>query len=198
MLSADYFDALYSGNSDPWEFKTRWYEVRKRALMLAMLPMPRYRHAFEPGCANGEFTVELAARCDRVSACDISHYAVNLTRQRLAKQTRVAVSQAVIPAQWPALEFDLIVFNEIGYYLSAVELQQVLNCIEKTLAPDGIVLVCHWRHSLDDCELDGPSVHAVFEQCLALKRRIHHSEHDFLLDIYVSAHDIHAGTECVP
>ena len=53
MSVADsYFDELFQGNDDPWAFKQRWYERRKRALTLAALPRERYASVFEPGCAN--------------------------------------------------------------------------------------------------------------------------------------------------
>ena len=45
---------MYSQSGDPWELGTRWYEQRKYAITLAMLPNERYAHAFEPGCSVGE------------------------------------------------------------------------------------------------------------------------------------------------
>jgi hypothetical protein len=52
--TAVYFDELYKSSDDPWHLREGWYEHRKRSLTLALLPRPRYRNAFEPGCANGE------------------------------------------------------------------------------------------------------------------------------------------------
>ena len=42
---------LFEASDDPWSFKSRWYEARKRALTLAALPKLRYGRAYEPGCA---------------------------------------------------------------------------------------------------------------------------------------------------
>ena len=68
MFSLDrYFDGLYKSSDDPWNLREGWYERRKRSLTLALLPRPRYRNAFEPGCANGELTAELATRCDALA-----------------------------------------------------------------------------------------------------------------------------------
>lgn len=53
-----YFDGLVAGNDDPWAFRQRWYEQRKRAITLAALPRPHYRAIFEPGCANGELSAD--------------------------------------------------------------------------------------------------------------------------------------------
>ena len=44
-----YFDRMYADAGDPWELGTRWYEQRKYAITMAVLPYRRYRHAFEPG-----------------------------------------------------------------------------------------------------------------------------------------------------
>lgn len=61
--TAGYFDELYKSSDDPWHLRDGWYERRKRSLTLALLPRPRYRNAFEPGCANGELAAGLATRC---------------------------------------------------------------------------------------------------------------------------------------
>jgi SAM-dependent methyltransferase len=186
MVTADYFDALYAADSDPWGFRSRWYERRKRALMMAALPSARYRRAFEPGCANGEVTAALAGRCQSVLACDSSARAVALARRRTGAAPNVKVVQLAIPGGWPAQSFDLIVFNEIGYYLRAHELKQTVNHIVRSLAPPGAVVVCHWRHPIEGCVMDGGQVHAMFARCTDLKRQITHGEADFLLEIYTA------------
>ena len=76
-----YFDELCRRSDDPWRLREGWYERRKRSLTLALLPRPRYRNAFEPGCANGELTAELATRCDALLAAD-------LLTQRRAERVR--------------------------------------------------------------------------------------------------------------
>ncbi len=59
-LSDAYFDRMYSESADPWQLQSRWYERRKYAITLALLPYARYRHAFEPGCSVGVLTEQLA------------------------------------------------------------------------------------------------------------------------------------------
>src|SRR5258708_25102140 len=65
---------------DPWQVASRWYERRKRDLLLAALPRERYAHGFEPGCGNGETTQRLLQRCERLCAVDFSARAVDLCR----------------------------------------------------------------------------------------------------------------------
>ena len=57
----EFFDEFYTEGADRWGFETRWYEKRKRAMTLASLPRERFGSAFEPGCAIGVLTAELAA-----------------------------------------------------------------------------------------------------------------------------------------
>jgi hypothetical protein len=33
-----HFERMYADSEEPWEYRRRWYERRKRALTLAMLP----------------------------------------------------------------------------------------------------------------------------------------------------------------
>jgi SAM-dependent methyltransferase len=119
-----YFDELYRRDDDPWKLRKGWYEQRKRSLTLALLPRPHYRNAFEPGCANGELTAELATRCDVLLAADLNATAVRLARERVAAEPHVRLEQRTMPAQWPheAGPFDLIVISELAYYLDATDL----------------------------------------------------------------------------
>ena len=47
-VADNYFEKLYKGNEDPWSFRERWYEQRKRNLTLAALPRSHYGSIFEP------------------------------------------------------------------------------------------------------------------------------------------------------
>ena len=154
------FDALFRDSDDPWHFKTRWYEARKRALTLACLPAARYAHGFEPGCANGELSAELAQRCDRLLLSDISQRAVELARARLADVPHATVVQAQLPRDWPDASFDLIVISELGYFLDVKSLDALANLTRASLRTGGTVLACHWRRPIQGCALDGDSVHS--------------------------------------
>ena len=134
-----YFDGLFAGNDDPWAFRERWYEQRKRAITLAALPRPHYRAIFEPGCANGELSAELAGRCDRLLCCDTADAAVRLARTRLSLFDHAEVRQSRLPGDWPEEKFDLIVFSEIGYYLDRDDLTAVAQRMGQSLAADGRV-----------------------------------------------------------
>ncbi|WP_207849481.1 MULTISPECIES: SAM-dependent methyltransferase [unclassified Pseudomonas] len=179
-----YFDGLFSANDDPWAFRERWYEQRKRAITLAALPRARYRTIFEPGCANGELSAELAERCDRLLCCDTASAAVNLARTRLSLFDHAEVRQSRLPDDWPEEKFDLIVFSEIGYYLDAQDLTEVIRRISQSLTADGQLLACHWRPPIDQCPLNARQVHDLIHEHLALPRVALHQEADFLLEVW--------------
>lgn len=185
MSVADsYFDELFQASDDPWAFKQRWYERRKRALTLAALPRERYSAIFEPGCANGELSADLATRCNSLLACDTCLPAVELARERLSSFGHTRVIQARLPQQWPDERFDLIVLSELGYYLDEADLNQWIDRALASLTADGQLLACHWRPAIEGCPLDAERVHAILQDRLNMPRLFSHQEPDFLLDIW--------------
>ena len=185
MSVADhYFDELFQDNDDPWAFKQRWYERRKRALTLAALPCERYASIFEPGCANGELSAELATRCERLTCCDTSARAVELARERLSAFDHATVLHARLPEQWPESRFDLIVFSELGYYLDSDDLASWIDRALESLTPDGQLLACHWRPDIEGCSLNAEMVHRTLGLRLPMQKLFTHHEPDFLLDLW--------------
>ena len=179
-----YFDGLFAGNDDPWAFRQRWYEQRKRAITLAALPRAHYRAIFEPGCANGELSFELASRCDRLLCCDTAATAATLARTRLGPFEHAEVRHARLPGDWPDEKFDLIVLSEIGYYLDAEDMKRLIQRAEQSLTADGQLLACHWRPSIDGCPLNARQVHDLLHEHLPLARLVLHQEADFLLELW--------------
>lgn len=187
-----YFEQLYRDDGDPWLVRQRWYEERKRALLLASLPQRRYRNAYEPGCGNGELTVELARRCNHVLAADLSPEALRLARQRLldaGQDAHVSLLHHRLPQDWPRIlpgadKFDLIVLSEIAYYLSPEELARVVEHSVASLAPGGSIVLCHWRPPFAQRIVSTVRVHAAFQDAAGLHRVLRHEETDFLLGIW--------------
>ncbi|MDO9402845.1 MAG: class I SAM-dependent methyltransferase [Polaromonas sp.] len=189
---------MFAHSDDPWGFRNRWYEARKRDLTLACLPAARYRHAYEPGCANGELAAALATRCDRLLASDGSAPALAIARDRLQSMPNVELRQAWLPDDWPAglpgssagegrPGFDLVVFSELGFYLDTAQLSVLIARMKASLASGGTVLACHWRHPVEGHALDGDAVHAALAAQLDMPRLLRHEEADFLLEVW--SHD---------
>jgi LmbE family N-acetylglucosaminyl deacetylase len=175
-----YFDALYAGADDPWGLQDRFYEVRKRELILAALPHPRYRRAFEPGCALGSLSAALAARCDELIAWDLAPRAIEQARARVGGYRGVHVARGQVPRQWPDGEFDLIVLSEIGYYCR--DLAELRARVEQSLTADGTVVACHWRHPAPDHPHSARAVHDAIGA--HLRPVVRHVEEDFWLDVW--------------
>ena len=133
MSAQPYFDEIHA-NEDPFGYRTRWYEERKRDLLMASLTRPGFQRGWELGCSNGVLTERLAGRCERLLATDISPRAAFQARRGLAHLPHVQVHCAQHPQQWPAGRFDLIVCGEMGYYLgpdALVELRDGLHAALK-------------------------------------------------------------------
>ncbi|EPR76708.1 Methyltransferase type 12 [Leifsonia rubra CMS 76R] len=183
-LSGEYFDTFYAGKADPWGFESRWYEQRKRALTLGALPRERFGRVLEVGCSIGVLTEQLAARCDHLHATDIAEQPLKAARERLKNESHVTFHQTDAPGEWPSGEFDLIVLSEVGYYFSEEALSDLVCRAAASLAADGVLLACHWRHPVSDYPLTGDQVHARLQAESNLERFVHHSEEDFLLELY--------------
>lgn len=178
------FDDMFETSEDPWGFRTRWYEARKRSITLTSLPESNYQSAYEPGCANGELAAGLALRCKKLRVSDGSEAAVDLTRSRLAEFSHVHVAQEWLPGDWPCQTFDLIVLSELGFYLSEDAVSTIACNALGSLSTEGTVLACHWRHPVEGFELQGDAVHAILHRQLGLSRLVHHEEKDFVLDVW--------------
>lgn len=189
--SSRYFAEMYGSSADPYGLRTRWYEARKLALLLAALPRARYANAYEPGCGIGATTLALAARCDRLLASDFAERAVQIAASNCAGLPQVRVERQRLPEDWPderaggCAPFDLIVLSEIGYFLDAAQWQRVVESCRRTLAPGATLLACHWRPMFDARRQDTDAVHAALG-ALGLPRILRHEEDDFLLELWSS------------
>jgi SAM-dependent methyltransferase len=183
-LDVGYFRAVYAASPDPYGLAERWYEARKYAVSLALLPRERYGTVFEPGCSIGVLTERLAARCDSLLACDAVQDAVASARARTAGLPGVRVEQGLIPGEWPALSFDLIVFSELLYYFGDADLDRVLSLGNAALRPGGQMLAVHWRHPAPDHPRTGDEVHERLAEHSRLARLAHYRDPDFTAEVY--------------
>lgn len=179
-----HFEELFAASEDPWLFKERWYESRKRALTLACLPRARYARGYEPGCANGELSAALAERCESLLISDGADAAVRLAQKRVAALPNVSVVRTWVPDEWPDGLFDLIVISELAYYLDTNALEKFATKVRASLEPGGDVVACHWRHPIKGCCMNGDAVHAALWRGLGLPRTWSLADPDFCLDVW--------------
>lgn len=176
-----YFDAIYA-QDDPFGYRERWYEARKRALLLASLPAQTFGRVWEIGCSNGELTAELATRCDSLIATDLSARAVALATERTQMHAHVDVRQARHPETWPDGLFDLIVFSEVGYYLDADTLTRMAHGLKSSLRGDGVLVACHWLAPFAQAPQSGRDVHRLLRRELRMQRVFGYGDADVRLD----------------
>ncbi|PPF47247.1 SAM-dependent methyltransferase [Pseudoclavibacter sp. AY1F1] len=182
------FDGVHTDADDPWGLRTSWYERRKLALMLAMLPDTHASIALEIGCSIGESTAALAERSSRLIAVDASAAALRLAEARIAGTASVQLVLATLPHEWDRLEvpdgtLNLVVLSETGYYLAEDELCELLTRSRRALAPTGALVLCHWRGPIVGWPLDGDRVHALAAR-LGMRRLAAFAQDDTLIDVY--------------
>ena len=182
-LGAEYFDELYATRDDPWRLAVRWYESRKRAVTLSMLPRRRFSDALELGCSIGVLTEELAARCDRLDAVDIAEKAVRTAQVRLRDHPNVTVECRDVTTSWPDGARDLIVVSEMGYYLERQALEQLARRCAESLTTDGVLLTCHWRHPVTDYPLSGDETTRVLRRASGLSTLARYEDVDVTIEL---------------
>ncbi|MCV7230356.1 nodulation S family protein [Mycolicibacterium komossense] len=199
-LPDTYFDQIYADRADPWDLATRWYEQRKYAITLALLPDRRYRHAFEPGCSIGTLTELLVQRCDHVTAIDIAEAALASAADRLDAagcRGQVTLSRSALDAPWPAEPFDLVVLSEVGYYLDAELLAEVLRR-ECARLPGVTLVAAHWRHDVADYPLTGDEVHDIIAATPGLVSLGRYRDDDVVVEVFSADGASVAAREGVP
>jgi hypothetical protein len=178
-----YFEQMYRDSEDPWAFGTSLYEQRKYAVTVASLPRFRYRSAYEPGCSIGVLTELLATRCDRLLSSDIIPSALQQAEARLRRRPGVCLQERSIPEQWPSGPFDLVVLSEIAYYFDVTDLGRIMKCVMESTERGAHVLGVHWRGETN-YPLTGEGSHEVMARTPGLLALVHHTEEDFVLDIW--------------
>ena len=182
--SADSFRAHYERHPEGWDFEGSWYERRKRAVTLAALPRERYRAALELGCATGVLTRALTERADHVLGTDLVEAPLALARRNAPD---AEFRRMTVPGEWPDGAFDLVVLSEVGYYLSAEDLDRTIDRVLACLDDDGVLVACHWRHPDTEAVSDGDTVHARLRERWPRPALVSHVEEDFVLEVLPGA-----------
>lgn len=183
----DEFETLFVNDRDPWCFESSWYEARKCNLLLASLPHSHFRAIFEPGCASGFLSQQLAQRCDQLLAWDGAQSAVAYTAERLSTFPGARTGHGWVPEQWPESDFDLIVLSEMVYYLNEHDISHLAERCRTTLnrsGPLASLVACHWRHPFDGAPLGGERVHEILNSHLRIPHVARWRDEDFCLDVW--------------
>jgi trans-aconitate methyltransferase len=182
--SEEHFTGMYLAKDDPWDNAGKWSDQRKYAVMLASMRQPRYRRAYEPGCAVGVFTRMLATRCEEVLAVDCVDEAVLQARAAVADHPHVRVAKALLPQQLPDGTFDLIVVGDLLYYLSGDDMTATIDGLVDRLEPGGDLVSVHFRDRDNGGSYDGFNAHSSVGERPGLTHVVHHEDEWFLLDVW--------------
>ncbi len=152
---------------------SRWYEQRKYALCLAMLPRARYRRVLEPGCSVGVLTARLAARADEVDASDLVPAAVERARARSRRRSTTPpgcgsggpTCATRCPRARPTSSCSARSSTTCTRTSSATWSSASLE----RLSGDGHVLAAHWRPRVPEYHQDGDQVHDALERTPGLR-----------------------------
>ena len=135
-----HLEGLYAITDDPWNFRTSLYEADKFAATLRALPRPRYAHALELGCGNGELARRVARRCDRYTGIDA-------VARPLAAARRVVPNgrflRRHLPCPLPSGPYDLVLLSEILYFLDAADVEDLAYTVDANW-PDADIVVVTW------------------------------------------------------
>ena len=185
-LAPEYFEGVYNANEDPWNFTTSEYEANKYAATIAALPKNQYDSAFEIGCSIGVLTAKLAERCQMLFAVDVNDKALEQARKRCENLPNVQLAKMLIPNEFPAENFDLIVVSEVGYYLNVEDWKRAQRKIVLHLKSGGNVVLVHWTHFVEDYPQTGDAVHDSFADWSAGELKILNSRrtNDYRLDVW--------------
>jgi SAM-dependent methyltransferase len=178
-LPRDYFEELYAGKPDPWDFATSDYERGKYDATLTAIGGD-HRYALEIGCSIGVFTRRLAGQCRRLLALDVAEAALDAARRRCADLPHVGFRRMQLPDEFPDGRFDLVVLSEVGYYWTLPDLDLFLGRLRRGLTPDGLFVLVHWTRDTD-YPLTGDQVH---DHVLAAGRDFLHPVHEARTDSY--------------
>lgn len=181
--STERFDA-YHAREDPWGLDGRWYERRKRALLMASLPRERFRRALELGCSTGPNTRAISERADAVLGIDSSQKALDKAIAA-GVPANVTYERMELPAQWPSGAYDLIVLSEVAYYWTPEQFGRALDLINESATDDAVFIACHWRKTVEGTPLTGDDVHAAISARPEWRVLSRHIEDDFLMDVVV-------------
>ncbi|WAL40564.1 PIG-L family deacetylase [Brevibacterium sp. BRM-1] len=186
-LRDDALDALHRRRPEPWGAHERWYEERKRAITVAMLPQRRYERALEVGSSTGWLAAALAERAAAVLALDASPAAIAAARAHVPDT--VELERARVPEEWPAGTFDLVVVSETAYFLSPAQNARLLERIRGSLAPAATVVYCHWQHPIAGWPLSPAAIHHRFAAAGLLDEFARYRDRD--VEILVRASPAH-------
>jgi len=180
------FDDLHRNTEDPWDFATSPYESAKRAATIAALPDRKFPAILEIGCSTGYLSQALAQTGDHVLALDVSAVAVARASSRVGDHAHICFRQAELPEDWPPGAFDLIVFSEVLYFMTAEEIRRCAELAYNSLTSDGVCVLVNWTGETD-LPITGRQAASIFLASELWQCKLEQREDTYLLHLLMAS-----------
>ena len=152
----NYWNDLWTGQEAPWQYgPDNAYETTKYLQTLSVLPEQPFTKALELACADGHFTVQLAAKVVNLIATDVSPAAVELARSRCAGLAHVDFQVLDFTIDDLPAELDLLVCMEVLYFTKRERLAGLAEKFARVIKKDGLLLMTHPFLIADDRDHSG-------------------------------------------
>lgn len=148
-ISRKFWDERATSAADPrsvtLDQQPRWLSRVEIALyqgwLFRRLPRRRLGTIVDLACGNGDWTVELAKRCEHIVAADFSQGFVDACRVRLGEDAKRAtfVCSDVVEVELP--KSDLILAGGVVQYVADDRLDVLLANVRDALTPEGLFYV---------------------------------------------------------
>jgi SAM-dependent methyltransferase len=137
-------EAAYAEGEDPWHYATSPAERRRYAAAFGLLEAEGLGHpemALEVGCGEGFFTEQLAPRCWRLLAVDLSAVAIDRAVARVENPT-VSFRRWDLRRDGRLGVFDLVVCMDVLQYIpQPLARRRAIGKLAASVAPDGGLLL---------------------------------------------------------
>jgi len=141
----DELEKWWESDPDPWKYENDPADIKRRNILMSLIPEKEYERVLDIGCGNGFITLELPGKS--VLGIDISENAIKHAKRRAGNQKRIEFRRASlfdIPFFEKQETYDLIVITGVLYpqYIGESKLL-VYSIIDDILRPGGFLLCCH-------------------------------------------------------
>jgi hypothetical protein len=123
-----------------------------------------------------------------ITATDIAADALRHADRRLQRsgvRERVRLLRHSLDDPWPTTDFDLVVLSEVGYYLHADTLREVLDR-ELASRAEATVIAAHWRHPVADYPIRGDQAQEIIATTSGLRLMGGYRDRDVAIDVFTT------------
>ncbi|MEH6487944.1 class I SAM-dependent methyltransferase [Hyphomonas oceanitis] len=161
-ITLEGFERRFQSDPDPWQTFSSVYELKKRQYLGHAIGNRTYGRCLEVAAGNGSNTCLIAGKALRLVATEGTPTGVRLMESLTGHLENTSVRQQDLAEPMPCRRYDLIVVSEVLYYLTAPVLRNVARGIDRTLVPNGRLILAHHHERFPDAVHSGQDIHARF------------------------------------